>query len=695
MKIAIIDIIGIPYDGTTVFKQGLGGSESAVTLNALELAKLGFDVTVFNRCNTDHASPGVYDKVTYVPLDRLNEDWQFDVVISSRTVIPFVSVEDYAKIGDSRAMPFLPMDLYDRILAQAKMRILWMHDTFCLGDGLIEQLVISDRITDVFTLSDWHLNYVTNCDHGHKRNYEVLKRKMFITRNGAKQWVSEVNVEAKDKDLFVYNASVTKGMIPLVKHIWPHVKKWIPTAKLKVIGGYYRFSQQDGPDQQERDWRAMANDPKNAELDIEFTGIISQQDIAEILVKANFMIYPAAFPETYGISTLESLLYNTPVITCRFGALEETALAEACYMIDYAIQPNGLFPNINYPEQIEKFVGMVVEAYNNPYLHQQKKYYCNIVKGWSGWDAVALQWKQQIFRQCGHYLSRDEYRQVSLINKRLHKVYGRRFHNTVELENYKAGNEQPIVIVSTFWNCEKYIRQCIESVATQDYGRWQMLLVNDCSTDNTMSVIADTIQSLPQDIQKKIIIIDNIERKGAVHNQIDVFRDCIDQAIIMILDGDDSLVNDNSILSYYNTIYHGDAEFTYGSCWSMVDNIPLIAQPYPEIIKQTKQYRNHKFNWNVPYTHLRTFRKYLLNGIDDSEFKDGDEWYRAGGDIAVFYALLERADPAKVLAIQDVVVNYNDINPLNDYKINGREQTITANKILNAKKNTNSNTNGS
>ena len=32
MKIAIIDIIGIPYDGTTVFKQGLGGSESAVTL---------------------------------------------------------------------------------------------------------------------------------------------------------------------------------------------------------------------------------------------------------------------------------------------------------------------------------------------------------------------------------------------------------------------------------------------------------------------------------------------------------------------------------------------------------------------------------------------------------------------------------------------------------------------------------------
>jgi hypothetical protein len=52
VNIAIIDIIGIPYDGTTVFKQGLGGSESAVTLIARELVQLGFDVTVFHNCET-------------------------------------------------------------------------------------------------------------------------------------------------------------------------------------------------------------------------------------------------------------------------------------------------------------------------------------------------------------------------------------------------------------------------------------------------------------------------------------------------------------------------------------------------------------------------------------------------------------------------------------------------------------------
>ena len=69
--IAIIDIIGIPYDGTTVYNEGLGGSESAVTFISKELARLGFSVTVFNNCDMDHASPGVYDDVTYRPLSEL------------------------------------------------------------------------------------------------------------------------------------------------------------------------------------------------------------------------------------------------------------------------------------------------------------------------------------------------------------------------------------------------------------------------------------------------------------------------------------------------------------------------------------------------------------------------------------------------------------------------------------------------
>lgn len=683
MKIAIIDIIGIPYDGTTVFKQGLGGSESAVTLMGRELAKLGFDVTVFNNC-IDHAKPGVYDDVTYRHLNDLAQDHVFDIVISSRTVIPFVQSERYPELRDMRAMPYQSMNLYNRIISKAKMRILWMHDTFCLGDLFIEELATSDRITDIFTLSDWHTTYVLNCDHGKKRNFEVLKNKVFITRNGAWNYISEVDITAKDRNLFVYNASVTKGMIPLVKLIWPHVKRHIPEAQLKIIGGYYKFSEADEPDQQEKDWREMANDSTNAEKGIEFTGIIPQKEIAEILAKANFMIYPCAFPETYGISTLESLLYNTPSVTCRFGGLEEIAIENACYLIDYAIEPNGLFPHIHTPTQVEKFVKTVVEAYRNPYLHQQKQYYCNIIKDIAGWDSVARQWRQHMYKKCGEYLSRPDYREVSKINHRLHKIYNRRTHNVVELEDYKPNVEQEIVVLTPFYNAEQYIERCIASVAQQDYENYHHILIDDCSTDNGFDRAVEFIYNLPPEIFHKFSVIKNDVNKGALRNQVETIRRISNNnAIVMLLDGDDSLVNDNTIFSYYNNIYNGTTEFTYGSCWSMVDNIPLISQPYPTDVKKNKTYRKHKFNWNMPYTHLRTFKKYLVNSLPDRLFTDTEgKWYKAGGDGALFYAAIEQADPKKVKCLQDIVYNYNDISPLNDYKVNGDEQTRNANDIL-------------
>ena len=684
MKLAIIDIIGIPYDGNTVDNQGLGGSESAVTLMSRELNNIGFSVTVFNNCGIDHARSGNFNGVEYRPLTDLALDHKFDIVISSRTIIPFTKPEDYHRLGDGRAMPFQSMNLYDRIVSQAKMRILWMHDTFCLGDNLIEELAVANRITDIFTLSDFHLTYVANCNHGRRRNFEILKRKLFITRNGAQNFKTEVDINAKDPNLFVYNASVTKGMVPLIQQIWPRVKAHIPSARLKVIGGYYRFSESSEPDQQEKDWRIMSVDPRNQELGIEYTGVISQREIANILTESSFMIYPSLFPETFGISSLESLLYNTPIITCRFGALEEIALEGACYLIDYAIEPNGLFPDINTTEQIDKFVNLTIQAYHNRYLHQQKQYYCNIVKDIAGWDSVALQWKQFMVHKLGKYLSRNEYRAVSKINHRVHKVWNRRFTNTIELENYKSGNEQSITIISPFYNCANYISRCIISVASQDYDNYQHILIDDASTDNSIEVILATLKVLPEDIRNKVTVISNRENLGAVRNQIQNIRTLIgDDSIVMLLDGDDSLINDNTVLSYYNSIYDGTTEFTYGSCWSMVDDIPLISQPYPEEVKQNRSYRDYHFNWILPYTHLRTFKKSLLNNINDSKFKDSNgNWYKAGGDGSVFYSLIEAADPNQVKCITDIVYNYNDASPLNDYKVNAEEQNKNAREIV-------------
>lgn len=678
VTLAIIDVIGLTYDGNTLSKRGLGGSESAVILMSKELAALGFDVTVFNNCIDREATPGVYDGVTYRDLSSLREfnDYTFDVVISSRTVFPFLKENDYGQF-----MGRFDVSLFANIKKNAGYKAVWLHDTFCQGDHLLEQMMVDGDIDDLYTLSDFHTSYVTTCNHGNKRMLEVMKRKVFMTRNGAVQYPGEVDVYAKDRNLFVYNASVTKGMLPLVMNVWPIVKQIIPTAKLKIIGGYYRFRENAEPDEQEKTWRAMVADPKYAAMDIEFTGIIKQSEIAEILKQAAFMIYPPEFPETFGISSLESLLYNTPLITSRFGALEETAVEQACYFMDYPIVPNSLYPNIDPQSQALKFAQLAIDAWNNTYLWQQKAQYCNIVKGIHGWDSVALQWKQHIYSRLKLYMPVWEYRKVCEINARVRKVFGRRFSNLEEVYLPRR-QEAPILVVTPTYNAANWIAKCIESVGTQDYDNWRMIVIDDCSTDDTCEVAKAASARFGR---ARTIVLKNDVNRGAVCNHIQTIRMYAEPGeIVMLIDGDDALVADNQIFQMYNNLYDGTTEFTYGSCWSMVDNIPLIAQPYPEAVKEARAYRSHKFAWNMPYTHLRTFdAKLLLQDEDDSPFKDDDgNWFKAGGDGATFYTLIERANPDYVKVVTDVVYLYNDTSPINDYKVNGDEQTRTANKIL-------------
>lgn len=676
ISIAIIDVIGLTYDGSTLQKRGLGGSESAVILMAKELKSLGLDVTVFNNCIDREASPGIYDGVKYIDLTQIQslEDPHFDVVIASRTVVPFLPPD----IQNWHRPTGAPLHEYHKIRKHAKLKAVWMHDTFCDGDQLVEDLVVHGFIDELFTLSDFHTSYVTNCDHGRKRMFEVLKNKIFMTRNGVVNYHDEVDIAAKDPNLFVYNASVTKGMIPLVEKIWPVIKQHIPQAELKVIGGYYRFRENAEPDEQEKTWRIKANDPGNPAKGIEYTGIIKQSEIANILAKSSFMIYPGAFPETFGISSLESLTYNTPLITTRFGALEETAVNQACYMIDYPIVPNGLFPAVNEEHQVNRFIETALRAHSDKYLHQQKMYMCSIVKDVCTWDTVALQWKQHFYKKLNHYLSKDEYRKVSRINSRVQEVFGRRFTNPEEVYIPRK-TEQRIVVVTPTYNAENYIEKCIQSVVTQDYDNWHMYIIDDCSTDSTLEVIDRVVGETPN-----ITVIRNNTNKGAPYNHVSTIKQhCNPDDIIMLIDGDDALVNSNQIFHYYNNLYDGTTEFSYGSCWSMVDSIPLIAQHYPKHVKENRSYRNHRFNWNMPYTHLRTFKAGLLLTLDDSNFQDEDgKWYKAGGDGAVFYSVIEKADPAMIKIVQDVVYLYNDASPINDYKVNGDEQTRNANKII-------------
>ncbi len=653
MHIAIVDPLGSPYDGSTPSKRALGGSESAVVFIARELVKLGIDVDVFNHCTEmDAKGNRTIDGVQYWDIEGMAlRSEAYSVVIVSRTCKPFIT-------GD------LPV---------GNKYVLWMHDTFCENDESLESLVVQGKIDEVWTLSDWHTTYISQCTHGHRRMMEVLKRKIWVTRNGANVY-RDVNILKKSRNSFIFNAAVSKGMETLLEDIWPRVKERIPDAYLTIIGGAYPLKEADIQNDKLRELDKKHSN-KN---DVLFTGLMKQEFVANHLADASFMIYPQSLPETYGISTIESLAYGTPVISGRFGAMEETAIDDACYLMDYPIDSNILY-TFNRENHISAFVELVVSAYNNQYLWQQKANAALKVRDICGWDKVALQWKQHIYKKLGEYLPIEEYKRVQEINHRTHEIFNRRWSNPEEWAYYPE-KENFIEVIVPFYNASQWLSKCIESIASQNYERYRVHLINDASTDDSHEVAENA--TIKFGIRHNVVQYKNEENLGALANQIRIIK-ALGESIIVLIDGDDALVNDPNVFKKINRLYHKGAEFTYGSCWSVVDNIPLVAQEYPKDIIESKRFKDYQLPWRIPYTHLRTFKRSLFDRIDDLDLRDDNgNYFRASGDTALFYALIEQCSPDGIKAVRDILYLYNDAHPNNDYKINNIEQVKNQETII-------------
>ena len=55
-------------------------------------------------------------------------------------------------------------------------------------------------------------------------------------------------------------------------------------------------------------------------------------------------------------------------------------------------------------------------------------------------------------------------------------------------------NNNPVVsIITPNFNCSKYIAQTIESVIAQTYKNWEMIIIDDCSTDESFEIIKDYV----------------------------------------------------------------------------------------------------------------------------------------------------------------------------------------------------------
>ncbi len=66
-----------------------------------------------------------------------------------------------------------------------------------------------------------------------------------------------------------------------------------------------------------------------------------------------------------------------------------------------------------------------------------------------------------------------------------------------------------VSIITPTYNSEKYIEKTIKSVLNQTYSNWELLLIDDCSSDSTISIINKYLND------ERIKLFKNKENKGA------------------------------------------------------------------------------------------------------------------------------------------------------------------------------------
>ncbi|MDR2352335.1 MAG: glycosyltransferase family 4 protein [Deltaproteobacteria bacterium] len=340
---------GLPFEGDTLEKRALGGSETAFIEITRSLAKLGHSVTVFNNCE----KTAFYDGVTYHPFRQ-------SLAILARTSFDVMVV--------SRFFGFFNLPI------KATLKVLWNHDTLENPSAL---RAIQDEIDIFFMLSRFHRdNYLTRLP--------LLDGRMVLTRNGLNLDLIKraSHGVCKDPLKLIYASRPERGLKILLENIWPRLLNFNPDLRLYLCGYEVDRNQLNPELLSLYDYLDLVvkTDPK-----IVILGALPKIEYYRHLAQAALLVYPCIFPEISCIVSLEAQALATPILTSNSYALSESVVTEK-------FKVPGKPGTSNY---IQNFVERAITLLS----HREKtQELANLAQekilAYYSWDKIALEWER-------------------------------------------------------------------------------------------------------------------------------------------------------------------------------------------------------------------------------------------------------------------------------------------------------------
>lgn len=185
-----------------------------------------------------------------------------------------------------------------------------------------------------------------------------------------------------------------------------------------------------------------------------------------------------------------------------------------------------------------------------------------------------------------------------------------------------------VSIITPVYNCEEYIEECIESVLGQTFDDWELILIDDCSTDSSKSIINKYVTL---DARIKIYSFKQNVGAGVARNKgIEISK----KRFIAFLDSDDYWHKDKLKLQldYMTT---NNVEFSYTSFIELDknDDPHKIILPPKSVNSFSLLFNNYIKTLTAIYDTKRIGKIYMPD-------------YRKRQDWALWFNILKKVDKA-------------------------------------------------